>query len=119
MKDFVTVLLASVGLFVALVGTIVCVVTWSASRDEAKLTAAKAYCESFIPHIEATRQAWGRYPKQIDHAWLKDREMPSWISIAEFYWSDGEHYSLSFHPHGSKNDTWFYVGWAKQWYHDD
>jgi hypothetical protein len=73
------------------------VVAWR--KDEA----AKKFCESLIPRIEAEKKKTGSYPDSLDASWWKDKKVPSLIDTQSFYFSHLNDYGFHF-----QNDMWVF-----------
>ena len=70
---------------------------------EHDIEAAKGYCESLIPELEAYRTTHGTFPANI--AMVADKPtLPRLLSKSSYYWSDGAKFCFSFgNPAGMMN----------------
>jgi hypothetical protein len=71
-----------------------------AKRD---IAAAKTYCESLIPEIDAYQRAHGAYPLDISLI-TRSSDVPRLLRGFRYYLSDGSEFSMSFvDPRGIMN----------------
>src|SRR5256885_1191902 len=79
-------------LLVAILGVLFASNLWN-RKSEAE---AKAFCESFIPQIEAIKHSTGKFPEKLDPSWLKGKTLPRLIDSMDFYSGHQNYYDFHF-----------------------
>jgi len=91
---------------------------WGLLLNGSDVDEAKAYCESFVPKLEAHFDRNGTYPRSLNQLPLEMGEVPRLVDPASFYTVTGNRYQLSFpDPSGLDQGQCYdsFVGSWRKW----